>query len=142
LGALALANHLGLIDGEIDLTMIAVFLTIIGWSQNDTIVIFDRVRENLPRVKGSLAEVIDLSINQTLSRTLLAAGTTLTAVTILFLFNIGTRNVLESFTFAMLVGIVSGSYSTIFISCPVLLWLEGRRQAKESRSKGGAAQAA
>ena len=82
LGALTLMNWIGLIEGEINLAMIAAILTIIGWSQNDTIVIFDRVRENLPRVKGSLSDVLNLSINQTLSRTLLTSLTTLIAVVI------------------------------------------------------------
>ena len=136
LGALTLVNWLGLIEAEINLAMIAAFLTIIGWSQNDTIVIFDRVRENLPRVKGNLADVLNLSINQTLSRTLLTSVTTLVAVMILFAFNVGTRNVLEGFTFAVLIGILTGTYSTIFIASPVLLWLESRGGGKPDSASG------
>jgi preprotein translocase subunit SecF len=105
------------------------------------IVIFDRVRENLPRVKGSLSEILDLSINQTLSRTLLTALTMLLAVLVLFAFNVGTRNTLEGFTFAMLVGILSGTYSTIFIACPVLHWLE-MRSARKAAGPQDAAKAA
>ena len=126
LGALTLANHVGLINGEISLPMIAAFLTIIGYSLNDTIVIFDRVRENLPRMKAPLKDVLDTSINQTLSRTILTSFTTFLAVAILFAFNFGTGNVLESFSFAMMIGVISGTYSTIFIANPVLLWLESR----------------
>jgi SecD/SecF fusion protein len=142
LGALTLVNWLGLLEGEISLAMVAALLTIIGWSQNDTIVIFDRVRENLPRVKASLWDIIDLSINQTLSRTLLTSGTTLIAVVVLFAFNLGTRNVLESFTFAMLVGIITGTYSTIFIACPILYWLEGRSSKRPKERGASAAQQA
>jgi SecD/SecF fusion protein len=139
LGALSVANKLGLINGEISLPMIAAFLTIIGYSLNDTIVIFDRVRENLPRMKLPLEEVLNVSINQTLSRTVLTSITTLLAVVTLFAFNAGTGNVLESFSFAMIIGVVTGTYSTIFIANPVLLFLEGRAQRQrgsEDKSSG------
>jgi len=126
LGALTLGNHFGLLNGEMNLPMIAAFLTIIGYSLNDTIVIFDRVRENLPRMKAPLSEVLDVSINQTLSRTILTSFTTFIAVAILYGFNFGTGNTLESFSFAMMVGIVTGTYSTIYIANPILLWLESR----------------
>jgi len=129
LGALALADHfVPFLDTEINLPMIAAFLTIIGYSLNDTIVVFDRVRENLPRTKGTLSEIIDKSINQTLSRTLLTSVTTLISVALLLAFNLGSGNVLEGFAFALLVGVLVGTYSSIFIACPVLLWLETRRQ--------------
>ncbi|MEM7310659.1 MAG: protein translocase subunit SecD [Planctomycetota bacterium] len=130
LGALTLFNALGIINGEISLPMVAAFLTIIGYSLNDTIVIFDRVRENLPRMKKPLAEILNISINQTLSRTLLTSVTTLIAVTLLFVFNFGTGNTLEGFSFAMIVGVLTGTYSTIFIANPVLLWLENRADKK------------
>ncbi len=135
LGVLQLANAVGFLNGEITLPMIAAFLTIIGYSLNDTIVIFDRVRENLPRMKTSLEDVLNTSINQTLSRTILTSVTTFLAVAILFAFNFRTGNVLESFSFAMMVGIVAGTYSTIFIANPTLLWLEGRSQAKKAQRK-------
>ena len=130
LGAVALAIATGLVQVEINLAMIAAFLTIIGYSLNDTIVIFDRVRENLPRMKGSLSEILDVSINQTLSRTLLTSITTLITVLLLFGFNAGTGNVIEGFSFALIIGVLSGTYSTIFIACPALLWLEKRRLKK------------
>ncbi len=136
LGVLTLVNKLGLINTEINLPMIAAFLTIIGYSLNDTIVIFDRVRENLPRMKKPLAEVLNISVNQTLSRTLLTSMTTLLAVFLLFAFNFGTGNTLEGFCFAMICGVLTGTYSTIFIANPVLLWLETR-----AAKKGGGLQA-
>jgi SecD/SecF fusion protein len=130
LGALTLADKVGFLNGELSLPMVAAFLTIIGYSLNDTIVIFDRVRENLPRMKKPMGEVLEISINQTLSRTVLTSGTTLLAVLILFAFNYGTGNTLEGFAFAMIVGIVTGTYSTIYIANPVLLWLEDRADKK------------
>ncbi|MEO0649156.1 MAG: protein translocase subunit SecD, partial [Planctomycetota bacterium] len=130
LGVLVLFNWLGLVSAEIDLPMIAAFLTIIGYSLNDTIVVFDRVRENLPRVEGPLSEVLNRSINQTLSRTILTSVTTLLAVLVLFVFNVGTGNTLEGFSFAMVVGVLVGTYSSIFIASPMLLIFE---QAAEKR---------
>jgi SecD/SecF fusion protein len=130
LGLLTLADVLGIINGEMTLPMVAAFLTIVGYSLNDTIVIFDRVRENLPRMKRPLGDVLEISINQTLSRTVLTSGTTLIAVLILFGFNVGTGNTLEGFSFAMICGVLTGTYSTIFIANPVLLWLENRADRK------------
>ena len=101
---------------------------------NDTIVVFDRIRENLPKYNRAMEDVIDLSVNQTLARTLLTSGTTMLAVIIMFGFNYGTRNSLESFGFAMLVGILIGTYSSIFVASPVLLWLEKRRIAKHGET--------
>ncbi len=126
LGLLTIANMVGLLNGEISLPMIAAFLTIIGYSLNDTIVIFDRVRENLPRMKVPFEEVLNTSINQTLSRTVLTSFTTFLSVGILYAVNFGTGNVLESFSFAMMIGVLTGTYSTIFVANPVLLWLEKR----------------
>ncbi|MFT5290491.1 MAG: SecD/SecF fusion protein [Planctomycetota bacterium] len=137
LGALTIANHFNILNGEINLAMIAAFLTIIGYSLNDTIVIFDRVRENLPRMQVPLRDVLNASINQTLSRTVLTSGTTLIAVSILFFWNLGTGNVLESFSFAMMIGVITGTYSTIFIANPVLLWLEGKARARRKRNSHG-----
>ena len=139
LGAVALAIYTGLVQVEINLAMIAAFLTIIGYSLNDTIVIFDRVRENLPRMKGTLSEVLDVSINQTLSRTLLTSLTTLITVSLLFAFNAGTGNVIEGFSFALIIGIISGTYSTVFIASPALHWFETRRMAKLDGAEKGEA---
>lgn len=126
LGALAVARHFDIVQAELDLTMIAAFLTIIGYSQNDTIVIFDRVRELLPRSKKPLKDVINEALNQTLGRTILTSTTVFLTVVVLFAFNVGTRNVIEGFTFALIVGVISGTYSTIYIAGPTLLWLENR----------------
>ncbi len=123
LGAVVLVNRLGLVAAEIDLPLIAAFLTIIGYSLNDTIVVFDRIRENLPRMPGSYEEIINASINQTLSRTIWTSFTTFMVLLAIFVFNLGQRNVLEGFSFAMLVGVVVGTYSSIFIASPVLVML-------------------
>jgi SecD/SecF fusion protein len=133
LGACVLVNWLGWINAELSLTMIAAFLTIIGYSINDTIIIFDRVRENLPRMEAPLSKVLDTSINQTLSRTILTSGTTLIAVGIIFLFNVGTGNALEGFSFAMLLGVGVGTYSTIYIASPLLLWFERMREIRAAK---------
>jgi preprotein translocase subunit SecF len=134
LGALAVACWSGVLQAELDLAMIAAFLTIIGYSQNDTIVIFDRVRENLPKSKKPLRDVLDDSINETLGRTILTTSTVVLTLLVLFLFNVGSRNVLEGFSYCMLVGVISGAYSTVYVASPVLLWFERRAQ---KRGEGG-----
>jgi len=104
---------------EINLPIIAAFLTIVGYSINDTIVIFDRVRENQKaRRKDSLETLMNLSLNQTLGRTLITAGTVFLTVLALFLFG---GKVINDFAFVMLVGTIEGIYSTIFMSCPIVL---------------------
>jgi preprotein translocase subunit SecF len=109
-----------LLKYEITLNVIAALLTLVGYSVNDTIVVFDRVRENLrQRRKDSLAKVINDSINQTLSRTLIASGCTF--MTVLGLFILG-GEVLRGFAFAMVVGIVVGTYSSIYIASPIVIW--------------------
>jgi preprotein translocase subunit SecF len=115
-----------------DLTVVAAVLTIVGYSLNDTIVIFDRVRENLRLKRGGpgLAALMNQSVNETLSRSILTSLTVLLVVITLFLFG-GER--INDFSFAMLIGVVVGSYSTIYISCPfVLLWeaVRGRRRQR------------
>jgi len=141
LGVIALVNTLGVIQIEISLAMIAAFLTIIGYSLNDTIVIFDRVRENRPRMEKSLEEILNTSVNQTLSRTILTSITTFIAVFVLFVFNVGTGNTLESFSFAMIIGIVTGTYSTIFIANPTFLALETRALARRAAAAKAADEA-
>lgn len=119
---------------EFDLTSIAALLTIVGYSLNDTVVVYDRVRENLRRYKKmSLPELLDLSMNQTLSRTTLTSLTTLLALTALFVFG---GEVIRSFTAAMIFGVVIGTYSSIFIAAPVLI-LFHLRQGLGKRSKAG-----
>ena len=140
LGVIAVGIKTGLVAIEINLPLIAAFLTIIGYSLNDTIVLFDRVRENLPRMgKATLAEILDRSINQTLSRTILTSLTTLMAVTILLAFNYGTGNVLEGFGFAMMIGVIVGTYSSVYIAAPVLVYFENRRMKKGGQELSNAA---
>ena len=110
---------------DLSLNVVAAILTITGYSVNDTIVIFDRVRENMrTKRRGSLEQVVNESVNQTLSRTIITAGTTFLAVLALYLFG---GEVLEAFAFTMLVGIISGTYSTIFIASSIAIILSGRR---------------
>jgi preprotein translocase subunit SecF len=115
---------------ELSLNIVAALLTITGYSVNDTIVIFDRVRENLRSMRrDSLAQVVNTSVNQTLSRTVITAGTTFLAVFSLYLFG---GEVLHGFAFTMLVGIVTGTYSTVFIAAAVAIVMSqfgGRRHA-------------
>lgn len=112
---------------DLSLNVVAALLTITGYSVNDTIVIFDRVRENLrTKRRDSLETVVNQSVNQTLSRTIITAGTTFLAVLSLYLFG---GEVLEAFAFTMLVGIISGTYSTIFIAAAIAIILSGK-QAK------------
>ena len=134
LAAVSVAPLVG-INIELDLAMVGAFLTIIGYSLNDTIVIFDRVRENLPRVNLPIRDVVNLSINQTLARTFLTSLTTLVAVVILFGLNLGQRNVLEGFSFVILVGILVGTYSTIFIASPLLVWMTERQQKHSGKTR-------
>jgi preprotein translocase subunit SecF len=105
---------------EINLPIIAGILTIVGFSINDTIVIFDRVRENLKLMRGKpTEEVMNASINQCLGRTLITSGTVFLTVGALFLFG---GDVINDFAFLMLIGTIEGIYSTVYISCPVVLW--------------------
>jgi len=104
---------------EFSLPIIAALLTIIGYSLNDTIIVFDRIRENLRKYhKNPLEIVINRSVNETLSRTLLTSGTTLVVVVALFVLGGG---IIHDFAFALLVGIVVGTYSSIYVASPILL---------------------
>ena len=107
------------------LTEVAALLTLAGYSINDTVVVFDRIRENLRRFKKMpLVELLDLSINETLSRTVVTSGTTFVAVLALYVF--GTE-VIRGFSFAMLFGILIGTWSSIFVASPFLLWIGVKR---------------
>ena len=137
LGVVVAANAAGLVHAELDLAMIAAFLTIIGYSINDTIVIFDRVRENLHEqdrlgLHPNHPEIMNTSINQTLSRTILTSMTTLFVVLIQFVVNKDSGSSLEGFSFALTIGLVSGTYSTIFIATPIVLWMR-KREGKGGR---------
>jgi preprotein translocase subunit SecF len=107
-----------ILNEPIDLTAVAAFLTIIGFSINDTIVIFDRVRENMKLLKGkSFDEILNISINQTLSRTIITTGTALlTIIAILIIARVGT---LHTLSLALLIGFISGVYSTLYIASPI-----------------------
>ena len=119
-----------LVDKEFTLVIVAAFLTIIGYSLNDTIVVFDRIRENMRRKgKTSFADVINMSINQTLSRTILTSGTTLLVVVALF-FRGG--EIIHDFSFALIVGVVVGTYSSIFIASVFLVYWENRTISKRA----------
>jgi len=112
-----------LTDREISLPIIAAFLTIVGYSLNDTIVVFDRIRENLRRFRRrSFPEVMNASINETLSRTILTSTTTLIVIVALFVFGGG---VIHDFAFALLIGVIVGTYSSVFVASPILLLFEG-----------------
>ncbi|MBB5518341.1 protein translocase subunit SecF [Amphiplicatus metriothermophilus] len=111
---------------EFNLSIIAAILTIVGYSMNDTVVVYDRVRENLRKYKKKpLPELLDLSINDTLSRTIMTSGTTLLALLSLYVLG---GEVLRGFTFAMIWGIVIGTYSSIFVAAPFLTLTGVRRE--------------
>ena len=125
---------------ELSLNVVAAILTITGYSVNDTIVIFDRVRENLrSRRREPLDKIVNESVNQTLSRTIITAGTTFLSVLSIFLFG---GEALRGFAFTMLVGIVSGTYSTIFIAAAVAILMSKRAAGTPAGAAAIAAQAA
>ena len=108
-----------------DLAIIAALLTIVGYSLNDTVVVFDRVRENLIKYKSkTLKEVLNISINETLSRTFMTSATTLVALLALFVLG---GDVIRGFVFAMIWGVIVGTYSSIFVASAILLWLGVKR---------------
>ena len=118
-----------LLGRELTLTMVGAVLTIAGYSINDTIVVYDRIREGLASGrKGSIEQIMNESVNQTLSRTILTSGSTL--IPILCLFFIGGA-VLRDFSLAIIIGIVVGTYSSVFIASPIVLWW--------TRARGGSA---
>ena len=119
---------------EFNLTSIAAILTIVGYSINDTVVVYDRVRENLRRYKKkALEELLDLSVNQTLSRTILTGLTTLLALTALYMFG---GEVIASFTIAMIFGIIIGTYSSVFVAGPLLILFKLRPEAMQRPEDG------
>ena len=117
---------------EISLTVVAALLTLVGYSINDTIVVFDRVRENLRLMRRSdLGTIINASINQTLNRTIMTSGMTFLAVFSLYLFG---GQVLQGFSFALVIGIIMGTYSSIAIASPIVLWWQSYLDRKKARS--------
>jgi preprotein translocase subunit SecF len=122
IGAFSLTNQ------ELTLTVIAAILTLIGYSMNDTVVVFDRIRENLALSRREkLSDVVNRSINQTLSRTVLSSGLTFLTVMSLYLFG---GEVLHGFSFALVVGILIGTYSSIAVAAPMLVAWQDNRAAK------------
>ena len=112
---------LSLLQVEFDLTVVAALLAVIGYSLNDTIVLFDRIRENFPRLrKGSSVEVVNTSVNETLSRTLMTSLTTLLVLISLFIFG---GEVIHAFAFTLIVGVLVGTYSSIYVASSTLLQL-------------------
>jgi preprotein translocase SecF subunit len=132
-GAIAALTHdvlitlgvFSILDYEVSLAVIAAFLTIVGYSLNDTIVIFDRVRENVKSIKNAtLSSVINESINQSLSRTIITSLTTFFVVLILFIVG---GEVIHTFSFAMIIGVIIGTYSSIFVASPVVVKMSSNR---------------
>ena len=118
-----------LLNLEINLSIVAAFLTIVGYSLNDTIVIFDRFRENSHKdLKLSLNELANLSLNQTLSRTIITSLTTLTVVVILFFVG---GEIIKYFAFALIIGVIVGTYSSMFVASPFMLYLKSKIKIEE-----------
>jgi preprotein translocase subunit SecF len=120
---------LSLMDKEMTLTVIAALLTIIGYSLNDTIIVYDRIRENIKKLhKTPLGEIINRSVNETLSRTILTAGTVFVVVVSLFFLG---GDIIHDFAFALLVGVIVGTYSSIYVASPIVLTWEERSKKKK-----------
>ena len=125
-----------ILDKRIDLTVIAALLTLVGYSMNDTIVTFDRIRENLKlHMRGTFPSIVNASINQTLSRTVLTSGLTFLTALSLFLFG---GQVLNGFSLALVIGIIIGTYSSIFIASPILIFWHDVAAGKAGPSKAAA----
>jgi len=124
-----------LVQLEFNLAIIAAILTIVGYSLNDTVVVFDRVRENLRKFKQKpLKEVLNISINETLSRTVMTSVTTLLALIALYVFG---GDVIRGFVFAMIWGVIVGTYSSVFVASPVLLRLGVKRDWEKKDGNAG-----
>lgn len=114
---------------EVTLSTIAAVLTIVGYSMNDTVVVYDRIRENLGKHRGkSFGDIINMSVSETLSRTILTSGATMLSVLAFFIWGTG---VIKDFAFAMVVGIVAGTYSSIYVAAPLTEWID-RRMSKNN----------
>jgi preprotein translocase subunit SecF len=122
IGALSIARM------EFDLTTVAALLTVVGYSVHDTVIVSDRIRENMKKMRReSFANIINLSINETLSRTLITSGTAILVTAALFVLG---GSVIHSFAFALLVGFIVGTYSSIYVASPIVLYLEGRKSRR------------
>lgn len=115
---------------EITLSTIAAVLTVVGYSMNDTVVVYDRIRENLGKHRGkSFAQIINLSVSETLSRTILTSGATLISILAFFIYGTG---VIKDFMLALVVGIIAGTYSSIYVAAPLTEWIDKRMSKKKS----------
>jgi preprotein translocase subunit SecF len=133
---LLVAGIFSLLQLEFDLSIVAALLTILGYSVNDTVVVSDRIRENLRKYKRmELNELLNLSINETLSRTILTGCTALTVLFALYLFG---GEVIRNFNLAMLLGVLIGTYSSIFIGAPLLGYLGVKRDWTAAAAPGAA----
>jgi preprotein translocase subunit SecF len=118
---------------EITLSTIAAVLTVIGYSMNDTVVVYDRIRENLGKHRGkSFAQIINLSVSETLSRTVLTSGATMLSVLAFFVYGTG---VIKDFMLALVVGIVAGTYSSIYVAAPLTEWIDKRMSRRADLKK-------
>lgn len=125
---IVVVNKLGIINLEINQSTLAALLTVLGYSINDTVIIFDRIRENVDKIKGKkLTEIFNLSINETLSRTI---NTTLTTSIVLLIIVIFGGPVLQGFAFTMLIGFIFGTYSSVFIASSFVLWYSKKSKAE------------
>jgi preprotein translocase subunit SecF len=118
---------------EITLSTIAAVITVVGYSMNDTVVVYDRIRENLGRYRGkSFAQIINMSVSETLSRTILTSGATLLSFLSFFIYGTG---IIKDFMFALVVGIIAGTYSSIYVAAPLTEWIDTRmaRSAKKKK---------
>ncbi len=138
LGAIAALTHdvlitlgiFSIMDFEISLSVVAAFLTIVGYSLNDTIVIFDRIRENIKGMRSSqFSSIINHSINSSLSRTIITSLTTFVVVFVLWLYG---GEVIHNFAFAMIVGVIIGTYSSIYVASPIVLKLHAKAKIKNT----------
>lgn len=121
---------------EITLSTIAAVITVVGYSMNDTVVVYDRIRENLGRYRGkSFAQIINMSVSETLSRTILTSGATLLSLLAFFIYGTG---IIKDFMFALVVGIIAGTYSSIYVAAPLTEWIDTRmaRSARKKKNRG------
>jgi len=126
-------GFLDLVNAEFGIPVLAALLFVVGYSLNDSIIIADRIRENLSKVRDrSYEQIVDLSVSQTLSRTLVTSGTTLIPVIALLLFG---GSVLRDFSMTLLVGILIGTYSSIFVLAPLTVWLTGLQRRRRRARK-------
>jgi len=122
-----------LLNKEITLSTIAAVLTVVGYSMNDTVVVYDRIRENLGKHRGkSFAQIINLSVSETLSRTILTSGATMLSVLAFFVYGTG---VIKDFMLALVVGIVAGTYSSIYVAAPLTEWIDKRMSRRADMKK-------